>query len=120
MTLEIEVVGIDVVAMHGVDEEERRTGQRFRIDVTVRVPALETDRLPATIDYRELAEFLRERVASGPPRLLLETLAVDAAAAVLERFPLAEHVRVAIAKPDVRLAGGSAPRVIAEVASSRS
>jgi dihydroneopterin aldolase len=98
----IEVVGLVVFGHHGYLEEERRLGQRFVVDVEIEVPdtATRSDQIEDTVDYRDLAELVRE-VFAGPERLLLEALAGATADGILERFDDVERARVRIRKPDV-------------------
>jgi dihydroneopterin aldolase len=100
----IELLSLVVFGHHGYLEAERRLGQRFLVDLWVDVPetAGSTDDLDDTIDYRKLAELVRE-VFAGPERLLLEGLAGTVADGILERFPTVERVRVRVRKPDVVL-----------------
>jgi len=100
----IELAGLAVFGRHGYLEEERRLGQRFLVDlwVEVRGPATDTDRIEDTVDYRRLAELVRD-VFAGPERYLLEGLAGAVADGVVERFPTVERVRVRVRKPDVVL-----------------
>jgi dihydroneopterin aldolase len=100
----IELVGLVVFGHHGYLEEERRLGQRFLVDLWVDVDgeATASDRIDETIDYRQLAELVRE-VFAGPERLLLEALAGAIVDGVLARFSAATGVRVRIRKPDVVL-----------------
>lgn len=89
---------------HGYLEEERRLGQRFLVDlwVDVKGQATGTDDISDTVDYRRLAELVRE-VFAGPERLLLEGLAGAIADGIVEGFPSVERVRVRVRKPDVVL-----------------
>jgi dihydroneopterin aldolase len=100
----IELAGLVVFGRHGYLEEERRLGQRFLVDLWVDVhgPATDTDRIEDTVDYRRLAELVRE-VFGGRERLLLEGLAGAVADGIVERFPAVERVRVRVRKPDVVL-----------------
>lgn len=102
MTIELE--GLVVFGHHGYLEEERRLGQRFLVDLWVDLDedATVSDRIEETVDYRRLAELVRE-VFGGPPRLLLEGLAGAVADGVLARFGSVERVRVRVRKPDVVL-----------------
>lgn len=102
MTIELE--GLVVFGHHGYLEEERRLGQRFLVDLWVDLDedATASDRIEETVDYRRLAELVRE-VFGGPPRLLLEGLAGAVADGVLARFGSVERVRVRVRKPDVVL-----------------
>lgn len=100
----IELAGLVVYGHHGYLEEERRLGQRFLVDlwVDVRGEATVSDRIEDTVDYRRIADVVRE-VFAGPERLLLEGLAGTVAGRILERFPAVERARVRVRKPDVVL-----------------
>ena len=100
----IELMGLVVFGHHGYLDEERRLGQRFLVDLWVDVvgEATESDRIEDTVDYRRLAELVRE-VFSGRERLLLEGLAGSVADGIVERFEAVERVRVRVRKPDVVL-----------------
>jgi dihydroneopterin aldolase len=98
----IELAGLDVFGYHGVNEDERRHGQRFLYDVELDVgEAGSSDRIEDAVDYREVAACVRE-VSEGRAFHLLEALAAAVADRLLDRFP-AERVRVRVRKPDVRL-----------------
>jgi dihydroneopterin aldolase len=100
--IEVEIRGLEVFGHHGVGEEERRRGQPFLFDVWLEVPdnAL-SDRIEDAVDYREVAETVRE-VSAAQTYNLLEALAAATADAIVERFPV-EAVRVRVRKPHVLL-----------------
>jgi 7,8-dihydroneopterin aldolase/epimerase/oxygenase len=100
----VELVDLVVFGHHGYLEAERRLGQRFLVDVWVEVEdrAVASDDIDDTVDYRHVAELVRE-VFAGRERLLLENLAGGVVDGVLERFPGAQSVRVRVRKPDVVL-----------------
>jgi dihydroneopterin aldolase len=100
----IELVDLVLFGHHGYLEAERRLGQRFLVDLWVDVgeAAVASDDIDETVDYRQLAAFVRE-VFAGPERQLLEGLAGAVADGVLARFPAALAVRVRVRKPDVVL-----------------
>jgi len=102
--MRIELQSLVVFGRHGYLEEERRLGQRFLVDlwVDVRGAASDTDRIEDTVDYRRLAELVRD-VFGGRERLLLEGLAGAVADGIVEGFSAVEHVRVRVRKPDVVL-----------------
>ena len=104
--MRIEVTGIELRGFHGVLDEERREGQRFRFDVSVDVPEPAEDDIDAAVDYRELAACVEE-VSDGTHFQLLETLAAAIADELRRRFPV-ERVRVTVGKPDLELEGGHA------------
>jgi dihydroneopterin aldolase len=100
----IELLGLVLFGHHGYLEEERKLGQRFLVDLWVDTDdaAAASDDIEHTVDYRHLAELVRE-VFAGPERLLLEGLAGAVVDGALERFPEARSVRVRVRKPDVVL-----------------
>jgi len=102
MTIQLE--GLVLFGRHGYLEEERRLGQRFLVDLEVDLDdgAASTDRIEDTVDYRRLAQVVRE-VFAGEERLLLEALAGAVASGILDRFEQVARVRVRVRKPDVVL-----------------
>lgn len=102
--MRIELQGLEVFGRHGYLEEERRTGQRFFVDLWVDLEegAAASDRIEDTVDYRKLAGVVDD-VFTGPSRLLLEGLAGAIADGVLARFGAVQGVRVRVRKPDVVL-----------------
>ncbi len=99
----IELAGLGLFAYHGVNEDERRDGQRFVFDVWLEVPdgTGASDRIEDPIDYREVAALVRE-ISDGRQFRLLEALAAALAETMLERFPV-DAARVRVRKPEVRL-----------------
>jgi dihydroneopterin aldolase len=90
---------------HGTLAAEQELGQRFVVDVDLhcdlRAAGLSDD-LTKTVDYSEVYRQARE-IVEGRPVALTETVAERIAAAVLERHPLVQAVRVRVTKPNVRL-----------------
>jgi 7,8-dihydroneopterin aldolase/epimerase/oxygenase len=101
MSVTVEVIGLELHGFHGVEEDERRGGQRFLFDLWLDVPDATSDRIEDAVDYREVVACVRE-VSDGRKFQLLEALSAAVADAVLARFPV-ERVRVRVRKPDVRL-----------------
>ena len=102
---EIQLTGLRVEAHHGVLEHERRDGQVFVVDVTVRLPlgeAAATDDLGRTVHYGELAEAVVVAVASDPVDLI-ETVA-ERVAGVALAFPAVREVVVTVHKPAAPIA----------------
>ncbi len=99
----VEVIGLELHGFHGVNEDERRDGQRFLFDLWLEVPdaAAGSDRIEDAVDYRAVVACVRE-VSDGRKFQLLEALSAAIADAVLVRFPV-ERVKVRVRKPDVRL-----------------
>jgi 7,8-dihydroneopterin aldolase/epimerase/oxygenase len=73
----IELRGLRVRGRHGVYPEERRDGQEFVLDLTVRLdlaPAAASDALADTLDYGALAQRAAA-IVGGEPCDLIETVA---------------------------------------------
>jgi 7,8-dihydroneopterin aldolase/epimerase/oxygenase len=103
---------------HGTLAAERELGQRFVVDVELRLdlrPAGLSDDLALTVDYGEVHRRARE-IVEGEPVNLTETVAERIARAILDEYPAVEAVRVKVAKPHVRLEGtvlaGSAVEIV--------
>jgi dihydroneopterin aldolase len=102
MSVTVEIQGLEVFGHHGVEEDERRDGQRFLFDVALDVgDAGSSDRIEDAVDYRDVAAVVRE-VSDATQFRLLEALAASVADALLERFPI-ESAQVRVRKPDVAL-----------------
>jgi len=114
----IELEGLELHGRHGVEEEERRKGQRFLFDLRLDVPdePARSDRLADAVDYREVVRTVQD-VSDGRRFVLLEALTAAVAEALLDRFPPVTRVRVRVRKPDVLL---TAPVEYAAVSVERS
>ena len=99
---EVELHGLEVFGHHGVSEAEQERGQTLLWDVAYRVDEVSEDDLAATVDYVEVARCVRD-VSEGRRYRLLESLAGDAADALLARFPV-RWVRVRVRKTQLELA----------------
>lgn len=98
---EIRLTGLRATAHHGVFEHERRDGQLFVVDLTVRLPlapVAAADDLTRTVHYGELAQAVVAAVESDPVDLI-ETVAERVAAVALS-FPAAHEVVVTVHKPN--------------------
>ena len=102
MSVIVELYGLEVAGAHGVEEEERREPQPFLYDLWLEVPdAATSDRLEATVDYRDVVRCVQE-ISAGRQFQLLEAMAAAVADALLARFGL-EAARVRVRKPAVLL-----------------
>ena len=87
--MKIFVENLAFVGHHGVFEQERREGRRFRVDLAVELEepaAVRTDRVDHTLDYRQLAQLVME-VGQGDSLQLVERMGDAILARVFERFP---------------------------------
>jgi dihydroneopterin aldolase len=92
----LELHGLEVFGRHGVLEEEKLAGQMFVYDVQLEIDEPAADRIDAAVDYRLIAECVREVSDSGPFELI-ETLAATVAEALVAR-PGVSGVRVRVRK----------------------
>lgn len=99
--------GMIFFGYHGTLSAERELGQRFVVDVELRLdlrPAGLADDLDLTVDYGEVHRQAKQ-IVEGDPVDLTETVAERISVSILEEHPSVESVKVKVAKPDVRLDG---------------
>jgi dihydroneopterin aldolase len=93
-------------AYHGVWDEEQEIGQRFEVDLELRIDgrrASETDKLRDTVDLYAVFQAV-ENVMLEQKFRLLETMAERIAGSVLQLFQVQE-VLVRIRKPHAPIRG---------------
>ncbi|MBA4542423.1 MULTISPECIES: dihydroneopterin aldolase [Thermoactinomyces] len=98
--------GMCFYAYHGAFPEENRLGQRFYVDLEMRLDlkaAGESDDLSKTVNYADVYELVKKETTETQVKLI-ETLAERIAASLLSVFPIAE-VRVRVTKPDPPIPG---------------
>jgi dihydroneopterin aldolase len=103
----VRVLGAEIYARHGVGEAERAIGGRYSFDLEVETDitdAAKSDDLSDTVDY-ERAYFQARDILLGTNRRLLESLAVEIAIALLDRFADATAVTVRLRKLSVPIDG---------------
>lgn len=105
----VEIAGLEIFGRHGVNEDERRDGQAFLVDLTLHVAEPEADRLDATFDYRRARDIVRA-VNEREDYELLESFAVAVADALIAE-PAVERVHVRIRKPGITWAEWTAASV---------
>lgn len=110
--------GMTFFGFHGALPAERELGQRFVVDVEMRLdlrPAGVSDDLAKTVDYGAVHEAVKE-IVEGESLNLIEAVAERIAATILGNHLRVETVRVRVAKPHVRLGDsvlrGSAVRIL--------
>ena len=93
----ISIRGINVLGHHGIDEAERKVGQRLVIDVDLYVDlsgAIAGDDIHKTVNYERVCHAV-EKVAGEREFLLLESLAAEIADTIGRKFhPAGVVVRV--------------------------
>jgi 7,8-dihydroneopterin aldolase/epimerase/oxygenase len=116
MILELE--GLAIFGRHGVLEEERRDGQEFLYDIRLDVgDAGVTDRIEDAVDYRRVADCVRE-VSDSRSFNLIEALATAVVDALIERFPV-RSVRLQVTKTNPAGVGARHAIVSVERASAK-
>lgn len=99
----VELVGLEVFGRHGVNDYERQQGRIFLYDISLEIAEPRFDEVEATVDYRAVADCVRE-VSDETQFQLIEALAGAVADELVVRFrPTRVHVRVR--KPGIAPAG---------------
>jgi 7,8-dihydroneopterin aldolase/epimerase/oxygenase len=112
---EIQLTGLVFFGRHGVNPEETELGQRFGVDVTLRLdlsPSARTDNLDDTVSYSAIYKLVRAEV-EGEPSKLLEHLAGRLLTAVLGHSSRIGSARVKVTKLHPPLKGLAAGEVAA-------
>ncbi len=99
------VQGLEFYAHHGVSEEERRVGHRFRLDLGAETDerARYSDDVADTLDYGELAGAAVE-IASSCSCRTVERVVELIGAGLMDRYPKIERLEVRLAKLNPPLA----------------
>lgn len=87
---------------HGVIPEENRLGQKYYVDLDMRLDlarAAATDDVADTVNYAEVHALVKE-IVEGPPVKLIETLAQNIASAVLGTYTSIIETTVSVTKPN--------------------
>jgi dihydroneopterin aldolase len=104
VSVTVELRDLRLFGRHGVHAFEKEQGQDFVFDVDLEVGDRGvSDRLEDAVDYRDVAQAVRE-VSDARSYDLLEALATTVADELVRRFG-AERARVRVTKPAVRPGG---------------
>ncbi|MFQ5648789.1 MAG: dihydroneopterin aldolase [bacterium] len=93
-------------AYHGVWDEEREIGQRFEVDMELKIDvraAAASDKLKDTVDLYAVFEAVEEVIVNQKVNLV-ETMAERVAERVLDKFAVAE-LMVRVRKPHAPIRG---------------
>lgn len=99
MTGRIILEGLEFHAYHGVYPQERSSGNKFEVDVSVETeinPSAYEDDLAGTINYETLYGVVKSEMAK--PSKLLERVGHSIAGRILSTFPQARSVQINISK----------------------
>ena len=96
---QVALEGLEFHAYHGVYPQERSSGNKFEVDVSVETEFMETafkDDLSGTINYEDLYALVKMEM--DKPSKLLETVGHAIAEKILKTFTSAINVEVKISK----------------------
>lgn len=100
MRTTLSITGLQIYAYHGLFAEERRLGQRFRLNIDARLAdttSHSSDDLQSTVRYDAVIEYVTNIAAKTQYRTL-EALAEHIGASLLKRFGLIEQLTVEVGK----------------------
>jgi dihydroneopterin aldolase len=106
MKLTIDLKGMRFYAFHGVSQQERITGNDFRVDISYTFPAEKifgSDDLHDTVSYADVYETVKAEMAH--PSQLLEHVAWRIICAVKAAFPQLARVRLTVSKLNPPICG---------------
>jgi dihydroneopterin aldolase len=99
MSYQIDITGISVKGFHGVLPAEKRSGQKFVVDLALKVNGnIKQDEIKSVVDYSKVIDLVNEEV-SGKSRNLIEKLADQIATRILREFKLVTEAKVTVHKP---------------------
>lgn len=99
MSYQIDITGVSVKGFHGVLPEEKRSGQKFVVDLALKVKGnTKRDEIRSVVDYSKVIDLVNEEV-SGKSRNLIENLADQIASRILKDFKLVTEAKVTVHKP---------------------
>lgn len=87
---------------HGVIPEENRLGQKYYVDLDMRLDldrAAKSDDVQDTVNYADVHSLVKE-IVEGPHVKLIETLAHNIASAVLGTYTSIIEMTVSVTKPN--------------------
>jgi dihydroneopterin aldolase len=106
MKTEIHLQGMEFHAFHGVYPEEKKLGNRFRVDVLMKLDVAfqpENEDLSRTVDYSVVYSILKSKMENATP--LLESLGQGICRELAATFPIINEMEVSIAKANPAIGG---------------
>lgn len=96
---EISLEQLEFFAYHGVSSEERKIGNRYSVDVTIKTDfsgARQEDSIVHTVNYEKLYRIVKSEMKI--PTKLLEHLGYRIVRRVFVKFPEVSNIKVRISK----------------------
>lgn len=87
---------------HGVFPEENKLGQKYYVDLDLRLDlsrAARSDDVGDTVNYAEIHALVKQ-IVEGPPAKLIEALTEKIASAVLGTYTIIHTATVSVTKPN--------------------
>ncbi len=103
----IYLYGMKFFGYHGALKEENVIGQRFEVDIILKVDlkkAGQSDNLNDTVNYAEVYNEVKHCVENKKFKLI-ERLAEDIAENILEKFDIVDSLSVKVKKPEAPIVG---------------
>lgn len=96
--LSVEVKNLRLFGHHGVSKEERAIGGMYEVNLEVKFKEIKEviSDVYDTVDYSELFRIIKERM--NEPSELIETIAMEIARRVKERYFQVKEIRVQVIK----------------------
>ena len=95
--LSIQLNNLTFFAFHGLYEEEKLNGNDYVMNVVISyLPSKKITDLSHTIDYSSVYEVIYKRMQIATP--LLETIVMELATEILDKFTLAQIVKIELIK----------------------
>lgn len=116
----IALEGLEFFAYHGFHQEERKTGNRYGVDIIVKTDfneASSSDELTKTVDYVKLYEVICTEMQQ--PSRLLEHVAQRIVDGIFAAFTQVTAIEVTVSKYNPPI-GGICKRAYVEVTKERS
>ena len=94
----IELKSVNFFAFHGLHDEERKTGNEYEVDLSVKYisDGKKITKIENTINYVTLFEIVKQEMEL--PRNLLETIAISISEKIREQFSQVKEIVVRINK----------------------
>ena len=99
LSFDISLNNLRFFAYHGVLDFERKFGNEFVVNLTVKVPfdvRIDRDDLTGTVSYADLYEIIKEEMQQ--PKNLLEKVAVEIVSKIRDKFSLIQSGYIEIEK----------------------
>ena len=94
--------GLEIYGRHGCTQQEKVHGQIFIVDAEIEIDlhrAAKSDNLADSADYVEIFGVIK-KIVGGRSRNLIETVAEEICAEILEKFSNIDAVKITLSKPN--------------------